>query len=465
MNLRRVAVVGTSCSGKTTFAATLAAQLRVPHIELDALHWRPGWVPAPRDAFRAAVSEAVAADCWISDGNYSAVRDLVWGRATAVIWLDYPFATVLRRALYRTARRALLREELYSGNRESFRKALLSRDSILLWVVTSYGRLWREYPELFRQAAFAHLDVMVLGGNAVARGTYDVTFTPPGATAITLAGSYLTHFEKAADAWKISGVITNLSAPPPEGLPAADTAEMEPPPDDGTMKELGAQWSRLYAAGDWAALAALYTEDAVVAFSEAPALEGEPLPASEGPWMLLLSAHSPEALRALASRWIEFLGTTSTPLPALCAAAGERRTHLEHRLAAVGGTPEEMQSRLRDFLADAPPNGWAAGSSAGHDAGKLAFVFSGQGQQWLGMGRELLAREAVFRDVLTDLDRRFLPHVGWSLLEELAASEDRSRLADTAVARQSRRNRKTTMIARIAPSTSISIEASNDSWM
>jgi uncharacterized protein (TIGR02246 family) len=117
-------------------------------------------------------------------------------------------------------------------------------------------------------------DVMVFGDYAVSRGTYDVTFTPPGATAITLAGSYLTHFEKSADAWKINGVITNLNAPPPEGLPAADTAETEPPPEDGTMKELGAQWSRHYAAGDWAALAAMYTEDAVVAFTEAPALEG-----------------------------------------------------------------------------------------------------------------------------------------------------------------------------------------------
>ena len=162
MDLRRVAVVGTSCSGKTTFAAALAAGLQVPHIELDALHWRPGWVPAPRDEFRAAVAAATSAERWVSDGNYSAVRDLVWGRATAVIWLDYPFATVLRRALYRTARRVLLREELYSGNRESFRKALLCRDSILWWVVTTWRRRRREYRELFEQGAFAHLESAAL---------------------------------------------------------------------------------------------------------------------------------------------------------------------------------------------------------------------------------------------------------------------------------------------------------------
>ena len=163
MDLRRVAVVGTSCAGKTTFAAALAAQLQVPHIELDALHWRAGWIPVPRQDFRQAVATAVAAERWVSDGNYGVVRDLVWGRATAVVWLDYPFATVLRRALYRTARRALLREELYGGNRETFRKALLSRDSILWWVVTTHGRRRREFPVLFEQAAFAHLEVAALG--------------------------------------------------------------------------------------------------------------------------------------------------------------------------------------------------------------------------------------------------------------------------------------------------------------
>ncbi len=161
MDLRRVAVVGTSCSGKTTFAAALAARLQAPHIELDALHWRPGWVEAPAAEFRATVASATSAARWVSDGNYSVVRDLVWGRATAIVWLDFPFATVMRRALYRTVRRALLREELFSGNRETFRKAFLSRESILWWVVTTYRRRRRQYRAAFGQEAVAHLQVLV----------------------------------------------------------------------------------------------------------------------------------------------------------------------------------------------------------------------------------------------------------------------------------------------------------------
>jgi adenylate kinase family enzyme len=142
-------VVGSSCSGKTTFAARLASLLSVPHIELDALHWRPGWTEAPPGEFRAAVAAATSAERWVSDGNYGVVRDLVWGRATAVIWLNYPFSIVLCRGLCRTVRRAVRREDLYSGNRESLRRAFLSRDSILWWVVTTYRRRRRQYASLF----------------------------------------------------------------------------------------------------------------------------------------------------------------------------------------------------------------------------------------------------------------------------------------------------------------------------
>jgi hypothetical protein len=56
----------------------------------------------------------------------------------------------------------LLRERLYSGNRETFRKAFLSRDSILLWVLRTYHRRRREYPALFEQPVYGHLTVIEL---------------------------------------------------------------------------------------------------------------------------------------------------------------------------------------------------------------------------------------------------------------------------------------------------------------
>jgi adenylate kinase family enzyme len=171
--LQRTAVIGTSCSGKTTFARSLAQVLQVPHIELDTLHWLPGWNPRPRDEFRQVVADAVAADSWILDGNYSKSRDVVWLRATCLIWLNYPFHVVLGRALSRTVRRVFDGQELFAGNRETFRQAFMSRDSILLWVLQTYHRRKREYPQLFREYRDSSLHSVVLRSQAN-NGTYQL---------------------------------------------------------------------------------------------------------------------------------------------------------------------------------------------------------------------------------------------------------------------------------------------------
>lgn len=158
----RVSVVGTSGSGKTTFAQKLAERLAVPHIELDALHWLPDWQEAPLDELRDAVEQATAGDAWVVDGNYSKVRDIVWRRANTVIWLDYPLPVILRRLIVRTVRRSVKQEELWNGNRESLGTALFSRDSIVLWALKTYQRRRCEYPVLFAQPEAAHLHVIHL---------------------------------------------------------------------------------------------------------------------------------------------------------------------------------------------------------------------------------------------------------------------------------------------------------------
>lgn len=166
--MERVVVVGTSCSGKTTLARQLSRVLGVTHVELDGIHWMPGWQLRPVDEVRKMVGEAAAAERWVMDGNYSAVRDLVWGRATAVVWLNYPFRVVLGRCLSRTVRRAITREVLFSGNRESFRMSFLSRDSIIRWVISSHGPLRREYRRVLDGGEFPHLRVIELQGPAEA---------------------------------------------------------------------------------------------------------------------------------------------------------------------------------------------------------------------------------------------------------------------------------------------------------
>jgi len=147
---RRINVVGTSSAGKTTLARGLAETLGLPCVELDALHWESGWQEASDEAMRDRVTRATAGDAWVVDGNYSVVRDIVWGRAEAVIWLDFPLRTVLWRYASRTRRRLRSGEELWpgTGNRERLSMHLFSRSGLLWWILSTYRRRRREYPGL-----------------------------------------------------------------------------------------------------------------------------------------------------------------------------------------------------------------------------------------------------------------------------------------------------------------------------
>lgn len=160
--LLRVSVVGTSGSGKTTLAHRLSERLGVPHIELDALHWEPHWTPAAPEVFRARTAQALSGPAWVTDGNYSKVRDVVWGRANTLVWLDYPLPVIMGRIVWRTLRRVVTREELWNQNREDFVGTFFRRDSILLWALQTYRRRRREYPELLARPEYAHLRVVHL---------------------------------------------------------------------------------------------------------------------------------------------------------------------------------------------------------------------------------------------------------------------------------------------------------------
>ncbi len=175
--------------------------------------------------------------------------------------------------------------------------------------------------------------------------------------------------------------------------------------------------------------------NAHVIVEEAPALPAETAAAAEGaPHLLPLSARSPEALRALAARWVDFLKEAREPLSDVLFTAAERRTHHDVRLAVVGRSADELRARLNDFLQGQDSPAVASGQRSATALPRLGFVFSGQGPQWFAMGRELLAEEPVFREVIEQCDALLRPLSGWSLLEQLGADEAASRLNDTEVA-------------------------------
>lgn len=153
---RRIAVIGMTASGKSTLAKQLARQLGVPHVELDGIVHGPNWVDLSDEAFRARTAEALSGDGWVVDGNYRAVRDLTIGQAETVVWLDYPIIIPLWRVIPRTLRRIIRKEELWNGNRETWRGALFGRDSLVVWILKMHGTRRREFSALFGAPEHAH---------------------------------------------------------------------------------------------------------------------------------------------------------------------------------------------------------------------------------------------------------------------------------------------------------------------
>ena len=159
---QRINVVGTTGAGKTTVARRLSEILCIPHVEIDALFWGPNWGRAPADILAQRVAEATSPGRWVVDGNYSVVRDLIWPKATGIVWLDYPFPVVFLRLLSRTVRRVFFKEDLWNGNRERFHAQFMSRDSLFLWALRTHRRRRKQLGALLQQPEYAHLEVVRL---------------------------------------------------------------------------------------------------------------------------------------------------------------------------------------------------------------------------------------------------------------------------------------------------------------
>ncbi len=161
---KRIVIIGRTGSGKTTLARELAAALGVPHVELDALYFGPNFSTVPLPVLRERTSTAIAGDRWVTDGNKSAVRDLVWPRADTIIWLDYSFLVSLwrlrRRALWRAS--VLQEQAVKTGKKAGLPRQYFSAAKGVLTALRSHMGQRREFPRLFAKPENQHLAVVRL---------------------------------------------------------------------------------------------------------------------------------------------------------------------------------------------------------------------------------------------------------------------------------------------------------------
>lgn len=164
-DLSRVLIIGTTSTGKSTLGVQLADRLGVPFVEMDALFWGPDWTQRPKDEFLAAVEQASAEENWVMAGNYTSWQRYSLDRATTIIWLDYSFPRTFWRCLKRTCIRVFTRQQLFSGNREGFRKSFLSRDSIIVWLFKTWGPNRQKFAELLEAESGSRIELIFRNPN------------------------------------------------------------------------------------------------------------------------------------------------------------------------------------------------------------------------------------------------------------------------------------------------------------
>lgn len=150
--------------------------------------------------------------------------------------------------------------------------------------------------------------------------------------------------------------------------------------------------------------------------------------------VLLLSAHSKDALKQMAERYRDMVASTpDQALTDLTSAVFHRRDRLNERLAVSGDSTQDIADGLSAFIADEHPANIATGRSNVSQA-KVAFAYSGNGSQWPGMAKVAYAENEDFRRKFKETDRLFKKLAGWSLIEMLNADDLEQRLNKAEVA-------------------------------
>ena len=138
--VQRILVYGVTGSGKSTLARRVAARLQLPYHSIDDLTWEPDWTPVPDEVQRDRVRAVCAGQAWVIDSAYAKWLDLALARTDLIVGLDLPRRVSLTRLVRRTVARIVQRTSICNGNAETWRGALFSRDSLVVFHFRSFAR-------------------------------------------------------------------------------------------------------------------------------------------------------------------------------------------------------------------------------------------------------------------------------------------------------------------------------------
>jgi adenylate kinase family enzyme len=162
--MKKINVIGTTGSGKSTFSKLLANKANCPYIQMDQIFWQPDWIESNDDEFLPKVRAAVSGDSWVLDGNYSRTNDIKWGNADTIIWVDFSYFRTLFQLFKRTVIRTVSKQELWigTGNRESFGRSFMSKKSIFVWFFLNFRKNKLRYSELMDSPKVKHVEFIRL---------------------------------------------------------------------------------------------------------------------------------------------------------------------------------------------------------------------------------------------------------------------------------------------------------------
>ncbi len=161
--MKKINIIGTSGSGKSTFAKKLSEQLHIPYIEIDAIFWGKNWYWPPDEAFFARLQEALDQEAWVLDGNYTRTTPIKWEAVDTVIWIDFSFARTLYQVTTRSIRNLITRKELWpgTGNRQTIQH-FFSKDSIILSTIRVYRKNRTKYLKMMGSVEYEHIKFIQL---------------------------------------------------------------------------------------------------------------------------------------------------------------------------------------------------------------------------------------------------------------------------------------------------------------